>query len=568
MSPPFIDPAPATAPAVPGAAAPGMLPADLTAAEPVRRPEPRHAARPLWRWLRGDAVRALDRLVLGVLIGAGCILVVRFADWWFRPGHVAHLPLYVLLSLALWYGVLRVVLGWINIAAVRRPPARAAAGGLRAAIFTTSSPGEPLAMFERTLAACARIRYRHTTYLLDDTRDPRFAELAARHGAVHLELVGLAGAKAGKINAALQRTDEEFILVLDPDHVPFPNFLDRVLGHFDDARVGFVQVAQAYYNQARSFTARGAAEQTYAFYGPTQLGLFGHGAAVAIGANCTFRRSALDSIGGHGIGLAEDLVTSIRLHAAGWRSVYVPEVVSRGLVPEDIGSFYRQQLKWARGVYEVLFTELPRNFAGLTWRQRLSYATIGTYYLFGVTTLAYLCLPYLYLWTGVQPASVGFGAFITKGAPVAAVGTMVYLFAQRWLVDRGRERGLHWRGLMLKVACWPVFLAGTLLAIVRAEIPYIPTAKEARRGRFLSLAWPHLLLAAVYVVTLAYTVYQRLLVTSEGSLMLTSEAVWGMVGFASIALVLSGGGIHAAWQARNPPAGAAWDDIDVEGIEA
>jgi cellulose synthase (UDP-forming) len=224
---------------------------------------------------------------------------------------------------------------------------------MHVALFTTSSPGEPLAMFEQTLAACARIRYPHTTYLLDDTRDPRFRQCAERHGAVWLELAGLPGAKAGKINGALARTGEDFILVLDPDHIPFPEFLDRVLGQFDDGQVGFVQVSQAYYNQPRSFVARAAAEQTDAFYGPVQMGLHGIGSAVAIGANCTFRRRALESIGGHGIGLAEDLVTSIRLHAAGWRSVYVPEVVSRGLVPEDLGSFYKQQLKWARGVYEV-----------------------------------------------------------------------------------------------------------------------------------------------------------------------------------------------------------------------
>lgn len=522
----------------------------------------------LWQWRRSAAVRPVDRAVLAVLIIAGLLLVARFTDWWFRPVHVDRAALFVLLSLALGYGVVRVVLGWINVAAVRQPPHVPAPAGLRVAIFTTSSPGEPLAMFEKTLAACRNIRYPHTTYLLDDTRDPRFAELARRHGAVHLELVGLPGAKAGKVNAALDATTADFILVLDPDHVPFPAFLDRVLGHFGDEQVGYVQVAQAYYNQERSFTARAAAEQTYAFYGPTQMGLHGHGAAVAIGANCTFRRTALQSIGGHGTGLAEDLVTAIRMHAAGWRSVYVPEILARGLVPEDLGSFYRQQLKWARGVYEVLFTELPRAFRGLTWRQRLSYATIGSYYAFGLTTLGYLVIPYLYLWTGVQPASMPFGEFVTVGGPVAAVGIAVYLYAQRWLAHPAMERGLHWRGLMLKIACWPVFLAGTALAVLRAEIPYIPTAKEAQRGRFLRLAWPHLLLLAVYIVTVATTLYRRLLVTPEGALALTSEAVWAMVGFATIAVLLSSGGIVAAWQARTPPAGGAWDHlvIDTDGI--
>jgi cellulose synthase (UDP-forming) len=520
----------------------------------------------LWRWRRVRPVRRRDRFILAVLFATGLLLVARFGDWWFRPVHVGQTALFVLLSLALWYGVLRMVLGWINVIAVRVPAERRAPDGLRVAIFTTSSPGEPLSMFAKTLAACSRVTYPHTTYLLDDTRDPRFGELAREYGARHLELIGLPGAKAGKINAALQRTDEDIILVLDPDHLPFPNFLDRVLGHFDDDRVGYVQVAQAYYNQHRSFAARAAAEQTYMFYGPTQMGLHGHGASVAIGANCTFRRTALESIGGHGIGLAEDLVTAIRIHAAGWRTVYVPEVLSRGLVPEDVGSFYKQQLKWARGVYEVLFTELPAAFRGLSWRQRLSYATIGTYYAFGVTTLGYLVIPYLYLWTGVQPAQMRFDEFVTHGAPVALTGMLIYAYSQRWLCDPGVEHGLHWRGLMMKVACWPVFLAGTVLAVVRADIPYIPTAKEAVRGQFLRLAWPHLLLISLFVVTLAYTMDARLRRVSEGSLMLTAEATWAMVGFAALAVIMASGGVYTAWQARRLPADTAWDRIDVDSI--
>lgn len=515
----------------------------------------------LWRWRRAAPVHRRDRIILGVLVTTGILLVIRFADWWFQPAHVEQPALFALLSLAVWYAIARLVLGWVNLIAVRHEPHQPAPAGLSVAIFTTSSPGEPLAMFEKTLAACAGITWPHTTYLLDDTGDPRFAELARAHGAVHLELVGYPGAKAGKINAALERTSEEFILVLDPDHVPFPEFLDRVLGHFSDPRVGFVQVAQAYYNQHRSFTARGAAEQTYMFYGPTEAGLHGHGAAVAIGANCTFRRSALASIGGHGIGLAEDLVTAIRLHAAGWKSVYVPEVVSRGLVPEDIGSFYRQQLKWARGVYEVLFSEWPATFRRLSWRQRLSYATIGSYYTFGVTMLAFLLIPYLYLWTGIQPAAMRFDEFIQHGAPVALLGVAVYSHAQRWLCHRRAEWGLHWRGLMLKMACWPVFLAGTLFAIGRKDIPYIPTAKEAQRGRFMRLAAPHLVLVTLYLATLGYTVYARLLLASEGALMLTAEAVWAMIGFGGTAAGLSLGGVYAAWQARRLPSGSAWDEV-------
>ena len=517
----------------------------------------------LWRHRSAAPVQFWQRIVLSALTGVGVASLLRLANWWFRPEHVGVPLLFGILSLAFWYGIVRIALGWVNYAAIGRPEHKPAPADVRVAIFTTSSPGEPLEMFERTLAACAAVRYPHTTYLLDDTRDARFAELARRCGAKPLELIGLPGAKAGKINRALELTSEDFILVLDPDHVPFPEFLDRVLGHFADDAVGFVQVPQAYYNQRRSFTARGGAEQTYMFYGPGQMGLHGHGACVAIGANCTFRRAALESIGGHGVGLAEDLITAIRLHAKGWRSLYVPEVVSRGLVPEDLGSFYKQQIKWARGVYEVAFTEWPHLFTSLTWRQRLSYVTIGTYYLFGVTALVFLLFPYLYLWGGIEAAHIRFVEFITYGAPVAVIGMMIYGVAQVWLCHRDAEWGMHWRGLILKMGCWPIFLAGTLLAVTRSEVPYIPTEKRAVRNRFLRLAWPQLAIIAAFVITLARVVWTRALETSEASLELTTEAVWGMVAFAAIPVIMAIGVLYAAWEARSPAAGSPWDVIDV-----
>jgi cellulose synthase (UDP-forming) len=521
-------------------------------------------------WKRSEAppVRSIDRVILAVLTGAGLAAALRLLDWWFRPGHVANPILFAVLSIAFWYGLMRIVVGWVNYLAIRRVEHRPPRPNRSVAIFTTSSPGEPATMFEKTLAACARITYPHVTYLLDDTHDPAFRAIAEMSGAVWLETVDIPGAKAGKINRALELTNEDFILVLDPDHIPFPEILDRVLGHFDDDTVGFVQVAQAYYNQSRSITAAGAAEQTYAFYGPGQMGLYGHGACVAIGANCTFRRSALESIGGHGVGLAEDLVTAIRLHAKGWRSVYVPEVVSRGLVPEDLGSYYRQQLKWSRGVYEVAFVELPRAFARLTWRQRLVYLTIGTYYLFGFTTLLFLTLPYIYLWTGIQPASMPFGEFLLTAGPVGVIGAVIYFYVQRWLSGGRRERGLHWRGLMLKVAAWPVFLSGTLRAIIRADIPYIPTEKRSVKGFFFKLAWAQITLIILYFVTLARVARVRIFVTEESRLVLSSEAVWGMVAFATLPVVMSIGALYAAWQSSKDPAqDDPWDSVSIPSTD-
>ncbi|MGZ7040288.1 MAG: glycosyltransferase family 2 protein, partial [Thermoanaerobaculia bacterium] len=164
----------------------------------------------IFRHRRAAPVKAWERWALGVLLFLGAQSVAYLAVWWFRAEHVNQLLLFILLSSATWYGIGRLMIGWYNAFHVEQPDPIPAPPGMSVAIFTTSSPGEPYAMFVRTLAAARQVAYPHTTYLLDDTRDPRLAELAKEMGAVHLELIGFPGAKAGTINAALARTSEEF----------------------------------------------------------------------------------------------------------------------------------------------------------------------------------------------------------------------------------------------------------------------------------------------------------------------------------------------------------------------
>ena len=520
-----------------------------------------------WEFRKANSVTNLDRFFLLILILSGTIGIFQFADWWFAEENIGNIWMYVMLSLILWYGVLRIIITWLSYLGAARPITPKAEKGLSVAIFTTSSPGEPLEMFEKTLAACKRIKYPHTTYLLDDTQKPEFREAAEKNGAIWLELVGYPGAKAGKVNEALKRTKEDFILIMDPDHIPFPNFLDNTLGFFQDEKVGFVQVSQAYYNQYRSFTAKGAAEQTYSFYGPMQMSLHGYGCAVAIGANCTFRRKALESIGGHGIGLAEDLITSIRLHAKGWKSIYNPVVVSRGLVPEDFGSYCKQQLKWARGVFEVTFVEIPRLFTKLTLFQKISYLTIGTYYLVGATTFFFTLIPFLYFFTGILPARMNFVDFLIHGSFVTFFGIAIYFYMQKWMCHHESERGFHWRGMVLKFAAAPVFFLGFMLAVVNADIPYIPTAKKAMRGYFTPFARPLVVHIAVFIITSISIFFYRKYFMNETDLVFTAEKTWGMLGFAFIAFVMSVGGVLAAIEANFLSEEDPWDRVDLDGIK-
>jgi cellulose synthase (UDP-forming) len=521
-----------------------------------------------WKFREAVSIKKYDRFILLMLAVAGTLFIFRFADWWFREEHISNYPLYVILSFFFWYCIIRIILTWINYLRVRKPETvPVPPPGLSVAIFTTSAPGEPLPMFEKTFEALNNIEYPHTTYLLDGTHDPAFKALAEKYNINRLDSFDLPGAKAGKINAAMKRTSEEFILILDPDHIAYPNFLHQTLGFFQDEKVGFVQVSQGYYNQYRSFTAAGAAEQTYTFYGPTQMGLFGNGCAVAIGANCTFRRKALESIGGHGVGLAEDLITSIRLHAAGWKSIYNPVIVSRGLVPEDLGSFCKQQLKWARGTFEVLLTEVPKAFRRLTFWQKIAYCSIGTYYLIGLCTFFFILVPFIYFFTGIIPGRMAFSDFIVQGSSIVIISSLIYLYIQKFLCHPESERGIHWRGMILKYSCWPVFLLGFILTLADSEIPYIPTAKKAVTS-ITPFARPLAFYCILFVLTVMAVWIHRRYFVPESELMFSAEKVWGMVAFSFIAFVQSLGGVFAAYEAKGLKDEDPWKKIDLRKMRS
>jgi cellulose synthase (UDP-forming) len=516
----------------------------------------------LWEFQEAKKVTSFDKAVFLGLTLAGALSIFNLTEWWFRGDHISNLFLFIILSLFFGYGMIRVLLVWVNYLRIQKPKeVPVPEKNLSVAVFTTAAPGEPLSMFESTFKALGNLNYPHTTYLLDSTEDVAFKELAEKHGVVWLNLVNLPGAKAGKINETLKRTKEEFILILDPDHIVFPNFLDQTLGFFKDEKVGFVQVSQGYYNMYRSFTAKGAAEQTYTFYGPTQMGLNGYGSAVAIGANCTFRRKALESIGGHAQGLAEDLQTSIRIHAKGWKSIYNPVIVSRGLVPEDFTSFCKQQLKWSRGVFELLFDEMPAAVKHLTFWQKISYLSIGTYYLFGPITAFFIFIPLLFFTTKISPASMDFTEFIILGSPIMLIAMLIYGYAQKFLCDKKTEKGIHWRGMVLKYSCWPVFTYAFYLTLINKKIPYLPTAKIAVKGFMNPFVMPLLLYCIVFLLMLLGIYIERRYYIPESELILTAEKTWAMIGFAMIAFLQFIGGIGAAYKSKFIKVENAWSKV-------
>ena len=438
------------------------------------------------------------------LVAAGLACMAFFLWWFFTSLRIGYAPLFWLLAVSLAFKLLRMLHEWVHYVQVQVPvPPSYAAATRRVDVLTTACPGEPHGMIIKTLEGMQAIRYPHTSYLCDEGDDPVLRAACARLGVVHVTRVVKKDAKAGNINNALRQATGEMCVVLDPDHVPTPDFLDQVLPYFEDERIGFVQVVQAYGNQQESLVARGAAEQTYHFYGPLMMGMNGYGTVQAIGANCTFRRAALDAIGGHAAGLTEDMHTAMRLHAAGWHSVYVPKVVSRGLVPASLAAFYSQQLKWSRGAFDLLFRVYPQLFRKFTWAQRLHYLLLPLYFFSGIIALIDLTLPILSLGLSQFPWLVGLDELALHALPMLGMSLLIRCYVQRWLREPG-ESGLHLAGGFLRIGTWWVYTLGFVYAVLGVRVPYLPTPKEGRWGNEWLLVLPNLLLAGLLLLACKY----------------------------------------------------------------
>ncbi len=290
---------------------------------------------------------------------------------------------------------------------------------------------EDVSILEATLVGCNGVTYPHTTYVLDDGRRPEVEQLARRLGCEYLTRADNAHAKAGNINAALQRTSGQFIAVLDADTIPQPDFFDKTLGYFTDEQVALVQLPQEFYNvdSVQHAPAAGAADlwhEQALFYRVIQPGKARWNASFWCGSPSVIRRAALQSIGGVATeSITEDLQTTLRLHARGWKTVYHNEVLALGIAAQTLNAFGIQRLRWAQGTMQLLRSrENPLLLPGLSIPQRLSHLASMITYLEAYQKLAYLLAPPITLLTGMLPVRVGAGEFVLHWLPYFALGVL------------------------------------------------------------------------------------------------------------------------------------------------
>jgi len=308
----------------------------------------------------------------------------------------------------------------------------------------------------------------------DDTREITAScadELQRRGFDVQLiRRVDRIGFKAGALAVGLESADGEFVCILDADFVPQPDLLTRTIHFFTDLKVGMIQTRWGHLNRGYSLltrmqamfldghllleqTARSRSGRFFNFNGTAGL----------------WRRSCIVEAGGwqHDT-LTEDLDLSYRAQLAGWKFIFLSDVVTPAELPVDMNGFKSQQHRWTKGSIQTCKKLLPR-----IWRSQLPFAIKleATGHLisnFAYLLLACLCV-LLHPSTGgpqsgwLRTLLIDIPIFLTASVSVAAF----YVCAQRVLHPR------TWMKEMLLLPCLLALGIGLSLNNARAVLEAI-----------------------------------------------------------------------------------------------
>lgn len=450
-----------------------------------------------------------SRKIYKQILFLNIILALVYYSWWFFPGHASNPYLYWLLVFGETYHIFMAFSFWFTIRPAKEMPAPPFSKKKFAPVVDIYIPvaGEPKDVVGKTVEAALKIDYpRKNIYILNDGYVAKkdnwqdMETLARETGVTCLTRRTPGGAKAGNINHALARTRGELIAILDADMVAHPDFFTRTVPHFRDPEMGFVQTPQ-YYVNTENGVAETAWKQQELFFGPIMRGKDKSNAAFICGTNVLIRRRALDEAGGmYEKSIAEDFLTSIRIHERGWKSRYVPEVLVEGLAPEDLLSYYKQQSRWARGSLQVLIGENPLFSRGLSLAQRLEYLASALYYFNGVIVLIDILMPLFFLLFGWQ-------AVFAKTTTVAIffIPFMLFNLLTLYLVSDGT---LNLNTFAFTHASWFLHARAFLATVTNEKSAFHVTPKKGSEGNYLSLAAPHIIYTLLVGAGAALSIYR------------------------------------------------------------
>src|SRR5205085_6120384 len=252
------------------------------------------------------------------------------------------------------------------------PQAQACFRELPVVIIQLPMYNEP-AVVRRVIDATCRIEYprdRLEIQVLDDSTDETrewATQAVARWREAgfdihHIHRTNREGYKAGALAEGLRKARGEFVLIFDADFVPPADILQKTIHYFTHPRVGMVQARWEHLNRDQSLLTKTQAILLDGHF------VVEHGARSRSGRFMSFngtagmwRRSCIEEAGGwqHDT-LTEDLDLSYRAQLAGWKFIFLPDVVTPAELPVDMNGFKSQQHRWTKGSVQTCKKLLPR----------------------------------------------------------------------------------------------------------------------------------------------------------------------------------------------------------------
>ena len=270
---------------------------------------------------------------------------------------------------------------------------------------------EPLEVLERTIIGAASIDWppaKLNVWVLDDGRREWLRSYCAERNVGYLTRADNKHAKAGNINAAVKRTKAQFFAIFDADFIPQQTIFYRMIGFFQDPKVGIVQVPHRFFNhdpmQANLALRRTLPGDQALFFDEIMPGRDGWDCAFCCGSNSVTRRAAIEAIGNEMPtgSITEDMLLTLALLRKGYVTRYLNERLAIGLAPESLDAFFVQRARWAKGALQILYLREGPLGPGLNLVQRLMF--LPTHWLTqALTQVAAMSAPCIYLLTGLLP---------------------------------------------------------------------------------------------------------------------------------------------------------------------
>lgn len=449
--------------------------------------------------------RLYTRIVAIVMLVVTFVYLAWRVLFTIDPGsYLLGIPLWIAESWAFITALLYVFTLW-DMDSVEAPEPRHDGPDVVTVLIPTYN--EPVEVLLPPIAAAQRMERVAAVWVLDDGQREWVRDLCGQMGVQYRTRLEHEHAKAGNVNAALPDVVTPFVLILDSDHVPASDLVPKLIPYFDDPKVAVVQTPQDFYNQ-KSFEHEqlhdGLFSEEELFYRGMLTGRNRWGAAFWCGTGAILRMEALRDIGLVATdSVTEDILTSIRLHRHGWKTVHHNEVLARGLAAADAEQYLLQRLRWAHGAMQTLRAERFMTRKGLTIGQRLSYLATLTGWFDAWRAWLLIALPALSL-------------ILARTVLTGTWQIFVILFVTSFVLQRyglarlARGRVHIWTSTVFDAIRMPTQMRATTALVWMRDLPFHVTPKGRNQSETSSRERPEapaLLLATVVLLVIAEIVF-------------------------------------------------------------